>query len=210
MTDQVPIRILVADDHPVVREGLVAMLSTQPGLAVVAEAADGTQAVERALTHQPDIVLMDIELPPSDGIEATAEIGRRCPGAKVIMFTAFEEGGRIEQALRAGARGYLLKGVPRQEIFRAIREVHRGGSHLQAEVASKLVQRLRAPGPAPLTPRQREVVRMLAQGASNKQIALALGLRERTVKYHLAGICQRLGAANRTEALAIAIKRGLV
>jgi DNA-binding NarL/FixJ family response regulator len=204
------VRIAVVDDHPVVREGLVAMLSTVEDFEVVAEAADGVTAVTSAMRTRPDVVLMDIELPPTDGIEAVQEILARVPGARVLIFSAFDGEDRIYRAVQAGAQGYLLKGVPRDELFRAIRAVAAGGSHLQSEVAAKLLHRLNGDGAPPLTERQLEVVRLLAGGATNKEIARAIGVGERTVKFHLAGIFERLGATNRTEAVSIALRLGLV
>jgi DNA-binding NarL/FixJ family response regulator len=204
------VRIIVVDDHPVVREGLVAMLSTVPDFEVAGEAADGVAAVTTTLREKPDVVLMDIELPPTDGIEAIEEILARAPETRVLIFSAFDSEERIFRAVQAGAQGYLLKGVPREELFRAIRAVAGGGSHLQPEVAAKLLQRLTGGHEAPLTPRQLEVVRMLATGSTNKEIARAIGVGERTVKYHIAGIFERLGAGNRTEAVSIALRLGLV
>ena len=204
------IRIVVVDDHPVVREGLVAMLSTVEDFEVAAEAADGVAAVTSTLRLRPDLVLMDIELPPTDGIEAVQEIVKRLPDARILIFSAFDSDDRIYRAVQAGAQGYVLKGVPRDELFRAIRAVAGGGSHLQSEVAAKLLNRLNAEGSAPLTQRQLQVVRLLADGATNKEIARAVGVGERTVKYHIAGIFERLGATNRTEAVSIALRLGLV
>ncbi len=205
-------RILVVDDHPVVREGLVAMLGTEPAFDVVGEAANGDEAASAAANLRPDVVLMDIELPPTDGIEATAAVLEACPSARVIVFTAFDSEERIVNALRAGAQGYLLKGVPREELFAAIRTVSAGGTTLQPEVAAKLARRVAMGEPrAPqLTPRQLEVLRLLSRGAANKEIARALGVGERTVKYHLAGIFERLDVGNRTEAVTAAIRLGLI
>lgn len=205
-------RILVVDDHPVVREGLVAMLGTEPAFDVVGEAANGDEAASAAANLRPDVVLMDIELPPTDGIEATAAVLEACPSARVIVFTAFDSEERIVNALRAGAQGYLLKGVPREELFAAIRTVSAGGTTLQPEVAAKLARRVAMGEPrAPqLIPRQLEVLRLLSRGAANKEIARALGVGERTVKYHLAGIFERLDVGNRTEAVTAAIRLGLI
>jgi DNA-binding NarL/FixJ family response regulator len=204
------IRILVVDDHPVVREGLVAMLSTVEDFEVVGEAAEGVSAVTTAIKQRPDVVLMDIELPPTDGIEALQEIAKRAPGSKVLVFSAFDSEDRILRAVQAGALGYVLKGVPREELFGAIRTVATGGSHLQPAVAAKLMQRLNGSHAPLLTARQLEVVGMLARGATNKDVARSIGVGERTVKYHVAGVFERLGAANRTEAVAIAVRLGLI
>lgn len=209
------IRILVADDHPVVRDGVVAMLSTQPDFKVVGEAATGREAVALAIRLRPTIVLLDLEMPDLDGVEALAQMRVACPEVRALVFTAFDTDDRIIGAVRAGAQGYLLKGAPRDELFNAIRVVSGGGSLLQPVVASKLLQRLSAPPDlaAPvehLTEREREVLTHLAQGRPNKEIAALLAISERTVKFHVSAILAKLGAGNRTEAVTIAVQRGLV
>jgi len=211
-----PIRLLVADDHPVVRDGLVAMLSTQPDLVVVSEAATGAEAVERAAALAPDVILLDLEMPGMDGVEALRQIRAARPDAPVIVFTAFDTDERIVSAVRAGAQGYLLKGAPRDELFKAIRVVSEGGSLLQPVVASKLLQHMsqqateRETSADSLTEREMEVLKLLAQGKTNKEIAAALVISERTVKFHVGSILSKLGAGNRTEAVTIAAQRGLV
>ena len=211
-----PIRLLVADDHPVVRDGLVAMLSTQPDLVVVGEAATGAEAVERAAALTPDVILLDLEMPGMDGVEALRQIRAARPDAPVIVFTAFDTDERIVSAVRAGAQGYLLKGAPRDELFKAIRVVSEGGSLLQPVVASKLLQHMsqqateRETSADSLTEREMEVLKLLAQGKTNKEIAAALVISERTVKFHVGSILSKLGAGNRTEAVTIAAQRGLV
>ena len=214
MADRV--RILVADDHPVVRDGLVAMLSTQPDFEVVGEAADGLQAVALAKKLRPHIVLLDLEMPGLDGVEALAQMRLACPEVRALVFTAFDTDDRIVGAVRAGAQGYLLKGAPRDDLFNAIRVVSAGGSLLQPVVASKLLQRLSTP-PEPavppgeaLTDREQEVLVLLAQGRPNKEIAALLAISERTVKFHVSAILSKLGATNRTEAVTLAVQRGLV
>jgi DNA-binding NarL/FixJ family response regulator len=209
------IRILVADDHPVVRDGLVMMLGTQPDFEVVGEAATGREAVAQAIALRPNLVLLDLEMPDLDGAEALAQMRAACPEVRALVFTAFDTDDRIVGAVRAGAQGYLLKGAPREELFNAIRVVSGGGSLLQPVVASKLLQRLTTPAdPAPpaeaLTDREREVLTLLAQGRPNKEIAAHLSISERTVKFHVSGILAKLGATNRTEAVTIAVQRGLV
>jgi DNA-binding NarL/FixJ family response regulator len=210
-----PITVLVADDHPVVREGLLAMFGAQREVAAVAQAADGREAVELARRHRPDVILMDLDMPTVDGVEAIREIRQADPEAKIIVLTAYDSDDRILDAIRAGARGYLLKGVPRDELTRAIRIVYEGGSLLQPAVASKLlsrVGRLLDPGPAEeqLTPRELEVLREMGRGRRNKEIARALGISERTVKFHVGVIFQKLGVGTRTEALAEGHRRRII
>jgi DNA-binding NarL/FixJ family response regulator len=207
MTDQ--IRILVADDHPVVRDGLVTMLGTQPDFQIVGEAATGAEVIQRAVALQPDVVLLDLEMPEMDGVEALKRLRQENPDARVIVFTAFDTDERIVAAVQAGAQGYLLKGVPREEIFNAVRVVHAGGSLLQPVVASKLMRQV-SEGFEPLTPRELEVLRLVAQGLQNKEIAARLVITERTVKFYVSNILGKLGAGNRTEAVAIAAQRGLI
>ncbi len=212
---QAPIRILVADDHPIVRDGLIAILNTQPDFEVIGEAATGPQTVERVTTLRPDVVLLDLEMPEIDGVEALRQLREVSPDARIIVFTAFDTDERILGAVRAGARGYLLKGAPREEIFKAIRVVHAGESLLQPIVASKLLRQVSQEqgtlvGPETLTPRELDVLRLLARGLENKEIAAELVIAERTVKFHLSSIQSKLGAGNRTEAVVIAARQGLI
>lgn len=203
------IRILVCDDHPVVREGLVAMLGTQPDLAVVGQAASGPEAVHAALKLRPDILLLDIELPGFDGVEATWRVREQAPESRIVVLTAFDRDEQIVGAIRAGAAGYLLKGAPREELFRAIRVVHAGGSLIEPVAASRLFRQMREE-PDALTPRETEVLELLAGGGSNKHIAEALSVSERTVKFHVSSILSKLDASNRTHAAAVARDRGLI
>jgi DNA-binding NarL/FixJ family response regulator len=208
-----PIRILVADDHPIVREGLEAILSTQPDFAVVGEAGDGAEVVRRVEEVRPDVVLLDLEMPGMDGVEALSRLRKAMPETRVIVFTAFATDDRILAAVRAGARGYLLKGVPREEIFRAVRVVHAGGSLLEPLVASKLLRQLGrsdATDTPALTPRELDVLRLLARGLQNKEIAAELGIGGRTVKFHTGALYRKLGAGNRTEAVALAAQQGII
>jgi len=209
-----PIRILVADDHPVVRDGLAAILATQADFEVVGTAGTGTEVVREAAARQPDVVLLDLEMPELDGVEALRRLREQPSAPRVIVFTAYDTDERILGAVRAGAQGYLLKGAPREEIFQAIRVVHAGSSLLQPVVASRLMRQvsdesLAARGILTLTERERDVLRLLMRGLQNKEIAAELVVTERTVKFHVSSILTKLGAGNRTEAVAIANRHGL-
>ncbi|MFQ5795983.1 MAG: response regulator [Candidatus Bipolaricaulia bacterium] len=207
MTQQ--IRILVADDHPIVREGLIAILSTQPDFEVVGEAATGDEVVQQVTTLQPDVVLLDLEMPQMDGVETIKHLRQAGSDVRVIVFTAFDTDERIVGAVKAGAQGYLLKGTPREEIFQAVRVVHAGESLLQPVVTSKLLKHI-SQDVEQLTPRELDVLRLLAQGLKNKEIAETLFRSERTVKFHVSSILRKLGAENRTEAVSIAVQKGLI
>ena len=204
-----PIRLLVADDHPIVRDGLVAVLSTQSDFEVVGEASDGRQVVDQAVALQPDVIFLDLEMPGMDGVQTLEALRALDKPVRSIVFTAFDT------AVRAGAKGYLLKGAPREELFTAVRIVHAGGSLLQPVVASRLLERFGEPVPPPaapeaLTARELEVLTLVAQGAPNKEIAQRLAISERTVKFHVSSIMGKLGAANRTEAVALATQQGVI
>jgi DNA-binding NarL/FixJ family response regulator len=211
----VTIRIFVADDHPVVRDGLVAILSTQPDFAVVGEAGNGREVLAQLPHLQPDVLLLDLEMPELDGVGVLEQLRERGTSVRAIVFTAFDTDVRILGAVKAGAQGYLLKGVPRQELFNAIRVVHAGGSLLQPVVASKLLRQVSHQNQHPqlreaLTPREMEVLELVAQGLQNKEIASALVISERTVKFHVSSIMGKLGAGNRTEAVSLAAQQGLI
>ena len=210
-----PIRILVADDHPVVRDGLVAVLSTQPDLAVVGEAGSEAEAVQKAVDLRPDLVLLDLEMPGMDGVEALEQMRMHDPSARVIVFTAFDSDDRILAAVQAGAQGYILKGAPRDQLFEAVRVVHAGGSLLQPVVTSKLLKQVSQRSGPPvalqtMTRRESDVLGLLGEGLQNKEIAERLGIAERTVKFHVGSILRKLEVGNRTEAVATALRKGLI
>jgi DNA-binding NarL/FixJ family response regulator len=209
MEERTHIRILVADDHPMLREGLVAVLGTQPDFEVVGEAADGSEVARLAGALRPDVVLLDLEMPGTDGIAALRELREAGSEAKTVVFTAYDTDERVLGSLRAGANGYLLKGASREEIFAAVRTVAAGGSLFGPGVAPRLLQGTNG-GPEPLTPREREVLSLLAEGLPNREIASRLFVTERTVKFHVSSILGKLGARNRTEAVTIAVQRGLI
>ena len=212
-----PIRIVVADDHPVVRDGLVAMLRAGSEFDVVGEATNGAEAVHLVEERSPDVLLLDLEMPGLDGVAVLRRLREIASPTRAIVFTVFDTDERIIAAVEAGAKGYLLKGVPRAAIFTAIRAVHAGGSLLQPVVAARVLEhvasRARGTEPAPdeisLTPRESSVLQLLARGRSNKQIAATLGVSERTVKFHVSALFTKLGATNRTEAVTRAIQAGL-
>jgi len=207
------IRILIADDHPIVVDGLRAVLSTQPDFEVVSTANNGEEALHKVNLFHPDVLLLDLEMPRVDGVETLRRLAASAVTVRTIVFTAFDTDDRIVDAVRAGAQGYLLKGAPREELFNAIRVVHAGGSLLQPVVASRLLSRLNQPSTPDLnalTARESEVLNLLAQGLPNKEIAAQLVITERTVKFHVRSLMSKLGASNRTEVVALAIQRGLL
>jgi len=208
------IRLAVIDDHPIVREGLVAVLSDDADFQVVGAAASAEDGLRLVQTERPDVLLLDLELPGASGIDALPGLLEASPDTKVIVFTAYDTEERVLGALRAGAKGYLLKGSPSEEIGRAIRAVHAGGSHLEGRVASTVLAQLRGGrqegGAAPLSARERQVLRLVAEGRSNKEIARALTITERTAKFHVTSLLNKLGADNRAQAAAMAVQRGIL
>ncbi len=202
-----PIRILVVEDHNVVRQGLVALLKITPGMSVVAEAADGRQAVKLFLEHRPDVTLMDLRLPEMDGVAAITEIRRAAPAAKVIVLTTFDGDENIYRALQAGAKGYLLKDTFGDELMEAIRRVQSGKTTIPPIVAERLAGRMSGPG---LTARELEVLQLIVKGRSNKQIGSDLSISEATVKTHINSILSKLAVSDRTQAATSALQRGIV
>ena len=208
------IRIMLAEDQTLLRDGLRTILDLEEGLSVIGEAADGEQAVQVALALQPDIVLMDVQMPRKSGVEATALIAAACPSTRVIVLTTFDYDEYVFDAVKAGAMGYLLKDVPAPQLVDTIKRVHAGESFIQPSVASKLLiemgRRSRVPQDEELTDREREVLSLLSEGASNRDIAKELFLAEGTVKNHVSNILGKLHAANRTHAVSLAREQGLI
>jgi two-component system, NarL family, response regulator LiaR len=208
------IRILIVDDHPIVREGLAAVLDAQADMDVAAEAGNGEDGVRKFQEVKPDIVLMDLAMPGTDGVEAIRQIRSLDKDARVVVLTAYDTDDRIFQAVQAGARGYLLKGAPRDEIFRAIREVNNGGSLLEPAIAGKLLSRvgdiLRGGAVERLTAREVDILTLMTRGMRNKEIANELYITERTVKFHANAIYRKLDVSSRTEAVSKALRHGLV
>ncbi|MGY4707276.1 response regulator [Candidatus Bipolaricaulota sp. J31] len=207
------IKVLIADDHTVVRKGIRALLKTEPGIEVVGEARDGEDALHKALALKPDVVLMDLVMPVMDGVQATRALKERLPGAKVLVLTSFAEDRRIVAAIEAGAAGYLLKDSSPEDLVRAIREVYRGESSLHPAVAQRLISRLRGgerePEREELSERELEVLKLIAKGLSNREIAKELSISEPTVRTHVSNILRKLGLKSRTQAALYALREGL-
>jgi len=209
-----PIRVLVADDHAVVREGLRTFLELQEGIEVVAEAGDGAEAIELAERLRPNVILMDLVMPKLDGLDAMRVLQQGLPEARVIVLTSFADDEKLLPAIRAGAAGYLLKNVQPQELARAIRAAHAGEALLDPAVAARLVEAIAERGSDErahqLTPREREVLELIGRGLSNKRIARELGVAEKTVKTHVSHVLGKLGVSDRTQAALYAVRTGLV
>lgn len=206
-TTSTEITILTVDDHPLIRDGLAAVIGREPDMRVVAEAGDGEQALEQYRAHQPSIVLMDLRMPVMDGVEAIQAIRAEYPGARIIALTTYEGDEDIYQALAAGASGYLLKDMLRTELIAIIRKVHQGFRGIPQAVSEKLAQHTPRIG---LTPRELEVLRLMAEGKTNAEIATELGRAEGTMKIHVQNILQKLGASDRTKAVTMALRRGII
>lgn len=209
-----PIRVLIADDHAVVREGLRGLITSEPGMEVVGEAADGIEAVLKARLLQPDIILLDLMMPRMSGLEAIGEITGENPEARILVITSFAEDNKVFPAIKTGALGYLLKDSSPQQLLQAIREVSRGEASLHPTIARKVIREVRQPPdlpPAeePLTARELEVLRLVAKGLSNQDIAQHLVVSERTVRNHVSNILHKLHLANRTQAALYALREGL-
>lgn len=199
--------VLIADDHPVVREGLATLLDRRPDIRVVGHASNGREAVEQFVAKRPDILLLDLRMPIMDGLEALATITSKVPGARVVMLTSYENEEDIYQALQTGAQGYLLKDSPVDQVADCIRSVTRGKRWIPPEVGAKLARRVATRN---LTAREMQVLRVLAAGKSNKEIGVALNITEATVKVHVTHVLEKLHVSGRTEAIGVALKRGLV
>jgi DNA-binding NarL/FixJ family response regulator len=208
------IRLLIADDHPVVRDGLSGMFALDPDFEVVGEASDGSEAVRLAFALNPDVILMDLRMPGVDGLAATRELTARHSASHVLVLTTYDTDSYVLPAIEAGATGYLLKDAPREELLRAVRAAARGEAVLSPAVASLLMTRVRTPSPepavSPLSEREREVLALVAEGRTNREAAAALFLSEATVKTHLLNLYAKLGVGDRASAVAEGYKRGLL
>jgi len=207
VTDAQPIRVLVADDHLILRLGLVTLISGEPDMQVVAEASSGQQVIELFRTHRPDVTLMDLRMPGLGGVEAIAAICRTDPEARIIVLTIHKGDEAVYQALRAGARGYLLKDVPCEEILAAIRAVHEGRRCIPPVIAARMAERILH---SELTPREIDVLKLIARGLSNRQIGERLGISEATVKNHVVSLLGKLGVQDRTHAVTLALERNII
>ena len=207
MSEPVSIRILSVDDHPLLREGIAILIENQPDMVLVGQASTGHEAIEQFREHKPDVTLMDLRLPDISGIDALIAIRADHPDACVVMLTTFEGDVEIQRALEAGARSYMLKTTPAKELIEVIRQAHKGKKRIPAEVAAHLAEHM---GEEALTPREVEVLQHLAGGNRNKDIADRLFISEETVKVHIKHIMEKLGANDRTQAVAIGVRRGII
>lgn len=205
--DKSRIRVLSADDHPLLREGVAAIVNSQPDMELVSQASTGTEAIRQYRTSRPDVMLMDLRLPDLSGIDAMLAIRSEFPEARIVILTTFEGDVEMQRALEAGARGYILKSMPPAELIEVIRHVHAGRKHIPASVAAQLAEHL---SDEALTSREIEVLRHVAAGNRNRDIADLLFISEETVKVHLRHVMEKLGARDRTQAITIAVRRGII
>jgi DNA-binding NarL/FixJ family response regulator len=207
MSGQPSIRVLSVDDHPLLRQGIAAIINSQPDMLLVAEASSGSEGIQKFRAHQPDVTLMDLKLPDMSGIDTVIAIRTEFSDARIIMLTTFEGDVEVQRALEAGARGYMLKSMPPKELVEVIRQVHAGKKRVPAELAAQLAEHL---SDEALTEREVDVLRHVAGGNRNRDIAERLFISEETVKVHVKHIMQKLGASDRTQAVAIAVRRGII
>ena len=207
MSDKPKIRVFSVDDHPLLREGIAAIINSQADMVMVAQATTGREAIKQFKEHRPDVTLMDLRLPDLSGIDAMIAIRTEFPDAKIVILTTFEGDVEIQRALAAGARGYILKNMPPRELAESIRQVHAGRKRIPSEIAAHLAEHL---GDELLTERERDVLQHVAGGSRNRDIGEKLFISEETVKVHVKHIMEKLGASDRTEAVTIAIRRGII
>jgi DNA-binding NarL/FixJ family response regulator len=207
MSTSAPIRVLVVDDHPVVREGLAAIIGTQPDMSVIGSAASGEEALTLFASERPDVTLMDVRLPTISGIDVAARLRTQWPDARIIMFTSYAREEEIYEALKAGAWSYIRKGAARSELLQAIRAVHTGQRYISPEIGRHLADHV---SHNELSVREREVLQHMFEGRSNKEIAAALDISEHTVNIHVKNILSKLGASGRTEAVTLALRKGIL
>lgn len=207
MTASTPIRVFSVDDHPLLHQGIATLIKSQPDMLLVAEASNGIEAIQRYREHKPDITLMDLRLPDMSGIDAMIAILAEFPEAHVIVLTTFEGDVAMKRALAAGARAYVLKSMPPRDLLDVVRQVHAGKKRIPPEIAARLAEHL---GDEGLTDRETEVLRQVASGNRNRDIATKLFISEETVKVHIKHIMEKLGASDRTQAVAIGVRRGII
>src|SRR5712692_10494303 len=207
MSNPASIRVLSVDDHPLLRQGIAAIINSRPDMLLVAEASSGSEGIQKFREHQPDVTLMDLRLPDMSGIDTMIAIRTEFPGARIIMLTTFEGDVEVQRALAAGARGYMLKSMPPKDLVEGIRQVHAGKKRIPPQLAAQLAEHM---SDEALTEREIEVLRHIGGGNRNRDIAERLFISEETVKVHIKHIMEKLGASDRTEAVAIGIRRGII